>query len=178
MGPIAHHCAVKQMVRFAQALGTPLVAGGLLDSIQPDLTKNHEDWRGQLNAYFPVVCQKLRDKKDISVEMRNVCHFLVDYHSVTQIMSGSSYLKDFVVDTWAETVIQKDEYSVTIPSYTSFTKWDSSLEASLRDTIVCYADKAHKWNFIFTSAPVDMIRRAVKLSTEFSVSYMALASKA
>jgi len=178
MGPIVHLSVMKQVKKLLSTQGINIDAGNLINVLEPDLTKEHDNWKNRINIHFESIKAKLKEGKDISRDVRLIAHFIIDHFAFTQSFS-QEYEKnsDSKIDFYAEFVINKDKYKPYIKIYNDKNEIMKQLEISIVNMKNLYSNSFKKswFKFLVSGNFREFVRRSIQESVEFTAAYVILA---
>ena len=182
-GPIIHKIAMKEAVKLINLtsnLNLNLKVGSYAENMEPDLVSSHGfDFETNQGSIFECVKQcyyDLESVHDISRSLRYMCHYIVDAHTIGQIVGKYHGKIDRRIDFFSAFVPHKNKYQPKIKNYTdSFEHVNHLLMWSAYSVYFQHNERAKDARFLFSRDLKHMIRNAIQKGAEFTYEYFNLA---
>lgn len=191
-GPFVHLAAMEQVENLmGHRLKIPIMINNKINVMDPDLSDKHPDWNvaeesGLLFEFLGDSSEKItemarvlkKDVKQLNVPLmsryaRYICHYIVDGHTIGH-MAPDTYRLEKRLGPIGEFVWSKKSLGVTMPVFNTFDEYKRSLTKSMKYLHDAYTKPAQSWKFIFSWKFRQLIREAVKFSSEYTVSLIKL----
>jgi len=190
-GPIIHKTAMEETVKLIDkstdlSKHLSIKVGTYLQNMKPDTIGSH-GWdfkytkQGSIlekinTEYLNLICG-LSLKYNIDQHIRNICHYIVDAHTIGQLSCEFHGRIDNRLDFFATFVSNKNKYEPKIKDYINLEHLEYILFSSMHHVYSQYYKQAKSIKFLFSKDFKHMIRNAIQKGAEFTYGYVDLAKR-
>lgn len=134
----------------------------------------------ELKKHFGIICNKIKEGRDISWDVRIIAHLILDHTAFTHSYSNE-YKKnsDDKIDFYAEFVPNKDKFNMIVKKISNKEYIYNKMISTMKVIKDLYSDKFKKsWlRFLLSGSFRNFVRCCVKCAVEYTVAYVILSKE-